>query len=160
MSIQEKLNIFKLKINSNDIKIYSKELGWFEPISTIKAIQELNINIINDIVDGQYENISKVIGPDNDKIEYAFFDVMIYRHCLVFIVLQYSYNTQKVRFVAYGTDVKLHSSQGTNLIVVSENDIIKFIEERIKTNIVNNTKIAFNIKALDKIIKKDYQFFI
>jgi hypothetical protein len=160
MSIKEKLEIFKLKINQNDIKIYSKQNKWITPIATTNAVEELNQAIINDIVDGQYENISKIVGPVNDKMEYAFFDVMIYRYCLVFIVFQYSHNTKNMRIMAFGVNVKLHSSWGANLDCVQEKNIIDFIEENISTKVIKELKVSMALDALNKIVENNYLLFI
>jgi hypothetical protein len=159
ISIKDKLNMFNYKINGDDIKVYSKK-GWISPPSPTLAVKKLNENIINDIVDKQYENVSKIINSKDDPMEYAFFDVMIYRHCLIFIVIQYSYNTQNVRFMAYGVNVILHSSQGTNLEIAKEADIIQFIEEGIDKHIIQKTEVAMSFKVLKKIAEKDYLLFI
>jgi hypothetical protein len=160
MSIQDKLKIFNFKIKPEEIKIYSNQNGWTIPNSPTKSVAELNQHIISDIVDKQYENISKEVGSKDDKIEYAFFDVMIYRYCLIFIVFQYSHNTKQVRILAYGANVTLHSSWGTNLDCVKKNDITEFIEENIPKKIIKELKVSMSLDALNKIVDKEYLLFI
>lgn len=107
----------------------------------------LNASVVKHIMDvqGFGTEPSKGIHKVNDDLEYIFMKTMRYRCCTIYIVMQYSNNTQQFRALAFATDQMMHSgsSFGTTLDLVKISDIVDHI-----------TKESSNIKYSNFISSK------
>jgi hypothetical protein len=156
-------------INSqNPIKLFFKKGGWKSiPKMSTKALEELTDSIQEEISSMDPLSsldkirISKTVGPEDDQMEYVFLDKLTYRHCIVLLVLQYSYNTKQLRVIAYGVDCKLHSSQGTNLELVTLETLVEHTKKAIDENFKSGQiKLSTTFAMLDKIQNKDFIMFL
>ena len=89
---------------------------------------------------------------------------MKYRYCSVYLVLQFSYNTKKLRLLAYGYDKpmpdlskmsleeQLCIPQGHNISLVKKNTIIEFFSKR--KHVIDHNII------MNKLMKKELIYFI
>jgi hypothetical protein len=117
--------LFSLENNHLDFFIFNGN-RWNKIVPlNIEAVNILNNNIMNDIMNRRFNEKSLIVGKNNDLLEYKFLDVMCYRKCLVFLVLQFSHITKKYRGLAYGLNILLHHGQGNSLETLSESNSFK-----------------------------------
>lgn len=140
-NIDSKLSIFPLSSfdnNNLDLLLFNG-YEWIKITpSNIESINILNHSIINDIMNRRFSESSLIVGKNNDLLEYKFLDVMVYRKCLVFLVLQFSHLTKKFRGMAYGVDILLHHGQGSNLgTLVGNNSFKKNMEDIFELELQN-----------------------
>jgi len=155
------------KIKADTIKYFSNSWISLPDKMPTNVLQELTNNIFTLIINDDPLNslneiqISKTIGQKNDMIEYFILDKLIFRHCIIYLVAQYSYNTNKLRIMAYGANIILHTSWGTSLELVDRDKLIKYIKEAIKEKFqYGSIKISTNLILLNKIMNNDYILFL
>jgi hypothetical protein len=98
---------------------------------------------------------------NKDVIEILFLGTMRFRRCTIYLVIQFSYLTLKVRILAYGTDEILHNggSFGTDLENVNKDLIVQSIDNFIKERLLSKN-LNINCTALEKIKKGNYTLFV
>jgi hypothetical protein len=140
-NIDSKLCIFPLlSLDNNNLDMFLFNGNDWNKIthSNIETVNILNHKIIKDITNRRFSDSSSIVGENNDLLEYKFLDVMCYRKCLVFLVLQFSHITKKYRGLAYGLDILLHSGQGNSLeTLVSSNSFKKDMKDIFEFEIQN-----------------------
>lgn len=156
------------QINPSNIRLFNGQ-QWI-PLPQkfpTPVLNELTQKIVNKIIADSPTDIldqiqiSEIIGPNEDMMELFYLDKLIYRHCIVYIVGQYSFATKKLRFMAYGANIILHSSWGTSLELVDRATLIEHINRAIEEKFqYGQTKISTNLIVMNKIKNKDYIFFI
>ena len=79
----------------------------------------------------------------------------------MYLVIQYSFATENVRILAYGTDLILHHaiSLGTSLELVSLNELTEHIKTQL-TKKLNNGSLGINSHAKDKLMNDNYSCFL
>lgn len=106
-----------------------------------------------------YYNNSKILGPEDDKMEILFLETLRYRRSTVYLIIQFSQKTNQLRIMAYGADQVLHSGYGTSLSEINKEDLINHIKKNINERITKDP-LQMSQNVCDKLKKSDYIFFI
>jgi hypothetical protein len=94
-----------------------------------------------------------------DLIDLVLLRTLKYRRCTIYIMLQFSHETQKSRIMAYGIDWVFHMGFGTSLELVGKEDLISKINE-ITEGSLNQYKSILDPRAYKSLVNKTYLLFI
>jgi len=145
----------------------NKKITNLTPSLLPPVVIELNNEILTQIsqVQGQFilpfnHYYSKIVGSDEDKMEFLFLETLRYRRCTVFVTVQYSYNTNQTRIMAYGTDQIVHSAESfyTTLENITSEKLYVQIQEIIKN--INYNQIKINEAVINHLKNNKYIMFV
>lgn len=147
-----------------DYNIYLYVKGDWIDLSGLKLPTEVLQLFTNEVADqialsqGAYRNPpaakeSVIVGTD-DKLELFFLNKMRFRRCTIYPVLQYSFETNKLRLLFYGTDQVLHkaASFGTSLMNVQKDEMLEHAYKHIKADVKPDNVSNELYEQIDNII--------
>jgi hypothetical protein len=153
---------------SKQVKVYTS-YGWANLKAPTEAVYQVNKTIEKVISeDDPYSNFKSGkpihIGPNDDKMVCVFINRINYRYCCVYLVLQFSYNTGKLRLMAYGYDRPLPDLSKMTIeeqLCIPQGYTLSIVKNDLILERYGNTKIDVDHDIIsNKLKNKDIIFFI